>query len=218
MKINNLGSTGSIMNQFIAEIRDAEIQRDSLRFRRNLERMGQVFAYEISKTFDFATREVVTPLGTAEIPVLKNPPILATILRAGLPLHTGLLNYFDRAGSAFISVYRKVYKDGHFKIHIDYASCPGLDGEVLILSDALLATGYSMELCYRELLTYGQPAHTHIVTILSSTEGINHLKKNLATSEITLWTGAIDEEMTAQAYLVPGLGDAGDLAFGKKGD
>ncbi|HNS18414.1 MAG TPA: uracil phosphoribosyltransferase [Bacteroidales bacterium] len=218
MKINNLGSSGSIMNQFIAEIRDAEIQRDSLRFRRNLERMGQVFAYEISKTLDYATKEVETPLGTAEIPVLKNPPVLATILRAGLPLHGGLLNFFDMAGSAFISVYRKVYKDGHFKIHIDYTSSPNLDGEILILSDALLATGYSMELCYRELLTYGQPDHTHLVTVLSSTEGINHLKKNLATGQITLWTGAIDEEMTAQAYLVPGLGDAGDLAFGKKGD
>ncbi|MDD5507953.1 MAG: uracil phosphoribosyltransferase [Bacteroidales bacterium] len=218
MKINILGSAGSILNQFIAEIRDVQIQSDSPRFRQNLERMGQVFAYEISKTLEYSTREVVTPFGTAEIPVLKNPPVLATIMRAGLPIHSGLMNYFDCAGSAFISAYRKVYKDGHFKIHINYVSCPDLGGEVLILSDALLATGYSMELCYRELLTYGQPAHTHIVTVLSSAEGIDHLKKNLNTSQITFWTGAVDEEMTAQAYLVPGLGDAGDLAFGKKGD
>ena len=218
MKINILGSSGSILNQFAAEIRDIQFQSDSQRFRLNLERMGQIFAYEISKTLDYHAREVVTPFGMADIPVLKNPPVLATIMRAGLPIHKGLMNYYDRAGSAFISAYRKVYKDGHFKIHINYVSCPDINGEVLILSDAVLATGYSMELCYRELLTYGNPVHTHIVTALSSTEGIDHLRKNLDTRQLTFWTCAVDDEMTAQVFLVPGLGDAGDLAFGKKGN
>lgn len=218
MKINVLGSTNSLFNQFLAEVRDAKTQSDSLRFRRNLERIGQLFAYEISKFLDYTAREVTTPLGAIEMQVIKDNPVLATILRSGLPLHQGMLSYFDKAGSAFVSAYRKVYKDGHFKIHIDYSSFPDINGEVLVLSDALLATGVSMELCYKEMLTYGIPMHTHIVTVLASSEGIDHLRKNLSTSDITFWTGAIDEEMTAQAFLVPGLGDAGDLAFGKKGD
>lgn len=218
MKINVLGGTNSLFNQFLAELRDEKTQSDSLRFRRNLERIGQLFAYEISKSLDYTAREVTTPLGVIEMQVIREIPVLATILRSGLPLHQGILSYFDKAGSAFVSAYRKVYKDGHFKIHIDYSSCPDINGEVLILSDALLATGVSMELCYKEMLTYGIPMHTHLVTVLASSEGIDHLRKNLSTSDITFWTGAIDEEMTAQAFLVPGLGDAGDLAFGKKGD
>jgi uracil phosphoribosyltransferase len=218
MKVNILGHTDSLFNQFLAELRDVEIQKDSMRFRQNMERIGQLFAYEISKTLAYETREVTTQLGIVEVRMVIRQPILATILRAGLPVHQGMLSYFDKAGNAFVSAYRKVYKDGRSKIHIDYSSSPDLNGEILILSDALVATGGSMELSYKELLTYGSPLHTHLVTILASSEGIDRLRKNLPSSEVTLWAGAVDEEMTAQAFLVPGMGDAGDLAFGKKGD
>ncbi|MEI6577580.1 MAG: uracil phosphoribosyltransferase [Bacteroidota bacterium] len=211
-----LGIQPSILNQFIAEIRDVEIQKDSLRFRRNLERIGEYFAIRISETLKYEPKDVVTSLGIADVPVLASYPVLATILRAGLPIHQGLLNIFDRSENAFISAYRKYHKDGRTSIQLEYSSVPELEGKVLILTDAILATGASMVLAYRELVSKGRPLHTHIVTIVASAEGVEYLKRHLSNTEVTLWVGAIDDELTAQAYVVPGFGDAGDLAYGTK--
>lgn len=214
--VKNLGKQSSIINQFIAEIRDAEIQRDSMRFRRNLERIGEMFAYEISKHLEYEDREVITALGTAVVPMLKEQPVIASILRAGIPLHQGMLAIFDKAENAFISAYRKYQKDGGFTIQIEYLSSPSLQDKILILTDPMLATGASVVLTYKDLLSKGRPRHTHIVTVLASMEGVDHVKRHLPKGDVTLWVGAIDEELTAQAYIVPGLGDAGDLAFGSK--
>jgi uracil phosphoribosyltransferase len=212
----NLGKENSILNQFIAELRSAEIQSDALRFRRNLERIGEIFAYEISKKLSYETREVVTPLGSADVSVLKDYPVLAAIIRAGLPFHQGLLNFFDRSENAFISSYRKHYKDGTFDVDIQYVSKPALEDKDLILIDPMLATGMSMALTYRALIDDEKPRHTHLIAIIASLEGVNYIKRKFSSSEVTLWVGAIDDELTAQAYIVPGLGDAGDLAFGSK--
>jgi uracil phosphoribosyltransferase len=214
--VKDLSAGNSILNQFIAELRDSEIQKDSLRFRKNLERIGAIFAYEISKTLSYENREVVTTLGIANVPVLSEYPVLATILRAGLPFHHGLLGFFDKSDNAFISAFRKHHKDGSFSINIEYASVTDVDNKVVILTDTMLATGSSMVLAHRELLAHGKPKHTHIATILASVEGIDYLKKNFSQEDTTIWVGAIDDEMTAQSYIVPGLGDAGDLAYGKK--
>jgi uracil phosphoribosyltransferase len=214
--IINLGSQLSVLNQFIAELRNAEVQKDGMRFRRNLERCGEIFAYEISRKLAYEEQEVVTTLGTATIPLLTQYPVLGTILRAGLPLHQGLLNVFDKSENAFVSAYRKHRKDGEFTIKIEYISAPDLTDRVLILSDPMLATGLSVSLAYKELLARGKPLHTHIVSILASAEGVEYMKKHFSSADITLWVGAIDDELTAQAYIVPGLGDAGDLAYGKK--
>ncbi len=214
--VQNLGAQNSIFNQYIAEIRDSVIQQDSLRFRYNMERMGAIFAYEISRQLEYEAREVVTSLGTAEVPVLKQYPVLATILRAGLPLHRGMLNVFDRSDNAFVSAYRKHSKDGRFEIQVEYVSGPDLTDKVLIVSDPMLATGASLVLSYKELLAKGKPSHTHIVTLIASTQGIDYIKRYLPAQDVTLWVGAVDDELTAQAYIVPGLGDAGDLAFGSK--
>ncbi len=214
--LHQLGNQNSILNQYIAEVRDVEIQKDSLRFRKNMERLGEIFAYEISKHLEWEDKEVITPLGEANCKVLKSQPVVATILRAGLPMHNGILNIFDRAENAFISAYRKHHKNGSFTIQVEYASCPSLDDKVLILSDPMLATGGSMVLTYKELLSKGKPKHTHIVSILGSVEGVEYVKKHLPTSNFTLWLGAIDDELTAKGYIVPGLGDAGDLAYGDK--
>jgi uracil phosphoribosyltransferase len=214
--IHILGNQNSLLNQYIAEIRDVEIQKDSLRFRKNMERLGEIFAYEISKHLAWQDKQVITPLGEAQCKVLKQQPVIGTILRAGLPMHNGILNFFDQAENAFISAYRKPHKNGSFTIQVEYASCPSLDDKTLILSDPMLATGGSMVLTYKELMSKGKPAHTHIVSILSSSEGVEYVKKNLPTSNYTLWLGAIDDELTAKAYIVPGLGDAGDLAYGNK--
>ncbi len=214
--VNVLGSQDSILNQFIYELRDAGIQRDSMRFRKNLERAAMVFGVEISKLLHYEMREAITSLGTASVPVLADRLVLASILRAGLPMHYGMLSLFDHAENAFISAYRKYSREGDFRIEVEYSSTPDLDSKVLILCDPMLATGASMVLCYRELLANGNPRHTHIVTLLSTLEGIEFLKKNIPPEDYTLWTGAIDDELTAQAYIVPGLGDAGDLAFGNK--
>ncbi len=216
MIINTLGFRNTIIDQFISEMRDVNVQHDSMRFRRNLERFGELVAYEISKELSYENKDVVTPLGTATVPVLKEYPVLATILRAGLPLHEGMLDVFDKSSNAFVSAYRRHAKDGSFEVMVDYISCPDIEGKVLILSDPMLATGLSIYLCLRELMTYGKPSHIHIVTVLASVEGIDYLKRNLSSDNITLWIGAIDDELTAQAYIVPGLGDAGDLAFGVK--
>lgn len=216
--IINLGEKNSIFNNFIAEIRDQEVQKDRMRFRRNMERMGEIFAYEISKTMDYQENEIISPLGISKIHVMKNPPVLATILRAGLPLHNGFLNYFDKADNAFVSAYRKHTKDGNFEIQLEYVSCPDLTGKTLIIVDPMLATGSSLVLAYKALLAFGKPKETHFVASIACTDGVNNVKRNLSRKKFTLWVGAIDDELTAQSYIVPGLGDAGDLAFGTKMD
>lgn len=214
--VHILGNQNSLLSQYIAEARDIEIQKDSLRFRKNMERLGEIFAYEISKHLPWESKEVITSLGETHCSVLKEQPVIATILRAGLPMHNGMLNFFDRAENSFISAYRKHHKNGSFTIQIEYASCPPLDNKILILSDPMLATGGSMVLTYKELLSKGKPSHTHIVSILASAQGVEHVKKHMPTGSYTLWLGAVDDELTAKGYIVPGLGDAGDLAFGNK--
>lgn len=214
--VNVLSKSDSILNQFMEEIRDVEIQKDSLRFRRNMERMGELFAYEISKTLQYKMKEVTTAFGIANVPVLLQVPVLATIFRAGLPFHQGFLNIFDQAANAFISIYRKTHKDRTFSMSIAYSSIPDIEARVLILCDTLVATGSSMLMAYKELISKGKPAHTHIVSILASVEGLDNLKKHLPQDDVTIWLGGVDDELTAQAYIVPGLGDAGDLAYGKK--
>ena len=214
--IRNIGSKTSIFNQYLSEIRDAQIQTDSLRFRTNMERLAAIMGYEISREMEYSTREVTTPLGLAEVPVLKQFPVLATILRAGLPMHKGLLAVFDQSENAFVSAYRRHKKDGSFDVQVEYVSSPNISNRVVILSDPMLATGSSLVLSYKALLTKGRPKHTHIVTLIASMEGVEYIRKNLPPDEVTLWVGAIDDELTAQSYIVPGLGDAGDLAFGSK--
>jgi uracil phosphoribosyltransferase len=211
-----LGNSNSLFNEFIAEVRSAEVQTDSMRFRRNLERIGEIFAYEISKRMTYEDQEVTTPLGITNIPRLKEKPVLATILRAGLPLHQGMLNYFDRADNAFISAFRKYYRDGTFEIQVDYLSAPDLDEKTLILCDSMLATGQSLVLAYEELMSKGDPIHTHIVTAIASRQGLDYVMSKLPFDNCTFWIGAVDEELTAQSFIVPGLGDAGDLAYGIK--
>jgi uracil phosphoribosyltransferase len=214
--IKNLGLNNSIINQYIAEIRDNVIQSDSMRFRNNLERISEIFAYEISKTLEYEKTEVVTPLGSAEVPLLKTYPVIIPVLRAGLPMHRGLQNIFDKSDSAFISAYRKVEKNEKFIIKVEYVAASDLTGRTVILADPMMATGASIVAVYRELMTFGKPGHIHIVIIIASAEGVEYVKKNLPDKDITLWLGAVDDELTAKAYIVPGLGDAGDLAFGKK--
>ncbi len=212
----NLGEKNSIFNKFLSEIRGQEIQKDSMRFRRNMERLGEIFAYEISKKLEYEEKEITSPLGISHMQLPKHNPVLATILRAGLPLHQGLFNYFDSAECSFISAYRRHHKNGKFDIQLEYVSSPMLDDKILIIADPMLATGASMAITYKELLQFGKPKHTHIVVAIASIEGITHIERNLGTKDVTIWTGAIDDEMTAQSYIVPGLGDAGDLAFGSK--
>jgi len=206
----------SIFNKFIAEIRDTSIQTDPLRFRRNLERMGEIFAYEISKTLPYSKVDVKTPLGIAQEELPKVNIVVASILRAGLPLHQGILNYFDRADNAFVSAYRKYTEDGDFDIHIEYISAPSLDDRIVILSDPMLASGNSMELAYKALLHKGKPSHVHIVALIASKVGLEFVQEALKDEPVTLWIGAVDDELNAKSYIVPGLGDAGDLAFGTK--
>lgn len=214
--IQNLSLHHSIFNQFVAEIRDTAIQKDSMRFRRNLERMGEIMSYEISKQLSYETRQTQTPLGIAQTSHLVSQPVIATILRAGLPMHIGVLNYFDQAENAFISAYRKHHKDNSFDIHVEYVSSPNLDGKTLILCDPMIATGSSIVLAYKAILEKGTPKHTHIISAISSQQGVDFVKQNLPTKDFTIWCGAIDEELTSHSYIVPGLGDAGDLAYGVK--
>lgn len=216
MKCNNLGKNNSIFNHFIREIRDVKIQNDPLRFRRNIERIGEIFAYEISKKMDYEKKDITTPLAISSESLMTELPVIATILRAGLPLHQGLLNYFDRSDNTFISAYRKHKKGSNFVIKIEYISSPSLQDKTVILCDPMLASGTSMVLAMEALLSKGDPKHIHVVAIIASSEGIQYLKENTPVKNCTLWVGAEDEEMTAQSYIVPGLGDAGDLAFGKK--
>lgn len=211
-----LSQQHSIFNQFIAELRDISIQNDSMRFRKNLERIGEIISYEISKTMEYETRETTTPLGIAQTSHLKAQPVIATILRAGLPMHLGVLNYFDRADNAFISAYRRHHKDNTFDIHVEYVSSPSIDDKVLIMCDPMIATGSSIVLAYKAILAKGMPKHVHIVSAISSKQGVEYVMANMPTQNFTIWCGAVDEELTAHSYIVPGLGDAGDLAFGEK--
>jgi uracil phosphoribosyltransferase len=214
--VRNLGEKNSVLNMYISELRDVNIQNDKFRFRKNLERIGEIFAYEISKELEYSPEEITTPLGTIEINVLKDNIVLATVLRAGLPLHQGLLNFFDRAQNAFIGSYRKYHKDNTFEIKSEYISSPSVEDKFLLLSDPMLASGSSMLLAYKDLTRESDPKHLHLITVIAAKEGIEYLQDNLHDGKYTIWTGAIDQELTAKSYIVPGLGDAGDLAYGKK--
>ena len=212
--IFDLSKKNSIARTFIAELRDENIQKDSMRFRKNLERLGAFFAYEISKTLTYQEVETQTQLGIATSSVLANQPVIATILRAGLPMHQGMLSVFDRAESAFITAYRESKKSGGFDIRMEHISAPDLTGKTVILVDTMLATGLSIVLCAKELINTYKIDHLHIVSAIASVEGIAHVRANLP--KASLWLGAIDSEMTSKSYIVPGLGDAGDLAYGNK--
>ncbi len=212
--VHNLSEQNTIANQFIAEMRDVRIQKDKLRFRRNMERLGEIMAYEISKTIDYDVVEVETPLGVSKINLPNQRIVLTTILRAGIPFHQGFLNYFDNAENAFVSAYRKHHKDGTFEISLEYVSCPNLDNSTLIIADPMLASGSSMNIAIRELRTFGKPQHIHIATAIASRQGLNYIKRYHPKADI--WLGALDEELTAKSYIVPGLGDAGDLCYGAK--
>jgi len=210
----NLSQQYSLLSNWVSEIRDEEVQKDRMRFRRNLERIGEVAAYEISKTLPFVEKEVQTPLGIAVSKVLKEQPVVATILRAGLAMHTGLLNYFDKADNGFISAYRKHNRDGSFEISLEYVSCPELENRVVIISDPMLATGSSLVKTIQYLREEGHPSQIHVVVAIACTVGIEFVLRSEPNCKI--WCGAIDDELTAKGYIVPGLGDAGDLAFGTK--
>ena len=212
--IVNLSQQHSLISNWVSELRDVNVQTDRMRFRRNLERIGEVAAYEISRVLAFEEKEVQTPLGFATHKLLREQPVLATILRAGLPLHQGLLNYFDRADNAFISAYRKHNKDGSFEISLDYVSCPELENRVVIISDPMLATGSSLVKTIHYLKAEGKPREIHIVVAIACTVGIEYVKRE--EPSVTIWCGDIDDELTAKGYIVPGLGDAGDLAYGAK--
>lgn len=217
VKVIELGAYNSIINNYIAELRNVDIQTDRMRFRKNLERIGELTAYEISKTLDYEKVVITTPLGEKESNILVDQPVLATILRAGLPLHQGFLNVFDKADNAFIAAYRKYDKNEDFEIRIEYYSAANIDGRVLMLVDPMLATGSSLVQCLDGLLhDEMKPKKLHLVAVIASTEGVEYVKKKLSKYNATLWVGDIDDELTAKAYIVPGLGDAGDLAYGEK--
>lgn len=218
MKVIDFSKTNSLLNSFVREIRDITIQNDRLRFRRNLERVGEIMAYEISKDLSYKTISVTTPLDVAEVSVPDDQIVIGTILRAGLPYHHGVLNYFDGAGNAFVSAYRKYKETGHqsFDIHIEYIASPDVDGKTLILTDPMLATGSSMELTYRALLTKGTPKHIHIASIIASRQAVDYCMKHFPADRTTIWVAAIDPELNESSYIVPGIGDAGDLAYGEK--
>ncbi|MFY7979633.1 MAG: uracil phosphoribosyltransferase [Sediminibacterium sp.] len=211
----DLSKNNSLLNHWVAELRDVDVQNDRMRFRRNLERIGEVAAYELSKSLVYKTVDVTTPLGTASTPLLEKQPVLATILRAGLPLHQGMLNYFDKADNAFISAYRKHHPDGSFEISLEYLSCPDLNGRVLILCDPMLATGASLVETIQAIQKTYTPSQIHIVVTIASQKGIEHVEKELGAA-IPIWCAAIDPTLNDKSYIVPGLGDAGDLAFGTK--
>ncbi|MFT3992799.1 MAG: uracil phosphoribosyltransferase [Dysgonomonas sp.] len=217
MEIKNLSEQNSLLNRFVSELRDVNIQGDSLRFRRNVERIGEIMAYEISKTLNYAPLETQTPLGISTTNVPTDKIVIGTILRAGLIFHHGFLSYFDKAENAFISAYRK-YRENHesFHVHIEYIASPRIEGKILILTDPMLATGGSMDLSYQAILTKGQPKHVHVATIIASQQAIDYCQQVFPNSKTTIWAAAIDPELNESAYIVPGLGDAGDLAYGEK--
>ena len=217
MKVYNFSDYSSVYNKFLSELRDVNIQKDSMRFRKNLERIGEISAYEISKKLDKKNQITTTPLGISNTYVPINNLVLATILRAGLPLHNGLLKYFDSAENCFISAYRKHTSKDDFEVEIQYMASPNLNDKVVLLSDPMLASGKSMVLAYKALLENGTPKKIHVVSVIGSQQGVDFISKNMP-DNTTLWIGAIDTKMTSQSYIVPGLGDAGDLAFGVKQD
>lgn len=210
----NLCEHHSLVSNWISELRDTSVQADRMRFRRNIERIGETIAYEISKTLPWEESDITTPLGISKAKLLKTQPVLATILRAGLPLHQGMLNYFDKADNAFIAAYRKHHPDGSFEISLEYLACPVIDKRVLILCDPMLATGASLVKTINLLKQEGKPTEIHVAAVIACTEGIEFLKRH--EPDVKIWCGSIDEELTAKGYIVPGLGDAGDLAFGEK--
>ncbi len=216
MNIINFADTPSLVSQYMAELRDVNIQKDMLRFRRNLERIGEVLAYEISKTMTYRKQNVETPLDTAQCDMLDENVVLATIFRAGIPFHKGFLDYFDKAQNAFVSAYRKYKEKENFDVFIEYIASPNLDGKTVIIADPMLATGASMELSYRALLTKGTPAKIHVASVISSQKAIDYVKETFPDDKTTIWVGAIDEKINSHSYIVPGLGDAGDLAYGVK--
>ena len=216
MKIINFNESNSVLNQYVAEIRNVEVQNDRLRFRRNIQRIGEIMAYEISKTFSYSVKDIKTPLGIAPVSTPDNQLVISTILRAGLPFHQGFLSYFDDAENAFVSAYRK-YKDTlKFDIHIEYIASPRIDGKTLIITDPMLATGGSMELSYQAMLTKVHPAEIHVVSVIASQKAVEYIASVFPEDKTTIWCAAIDPELNDHSYIVPGLGDAGDLAYGEK--
>ena len=216
MKIINFNESNSILNQYVAEIRNVEVQNDRLRFRRNIQRIGEIMAYEISKTFSYSVKDIKTPLGIAPVSTPDNQLVISTILRAGLPFHQGFLSYLDDAENAFVSAKRK-YKDTlKFDIHIEYIASPRIDGKTLIITDPMLATGGSMELSYQAMLTKGHPAEIHVVSVIASQKAVEYIASVFPEDKTTIWCAAIDPELNDHSYIVPGLGDAGDLAYGEK--
>jgi len=215
MFLHEFQKESSIFSQYLAEIRDVQTQKDPLRFRENVRRMSTIMAYEVSKHLSYEDKSVETPLGESPSKVLAKQPVIASILRAGIPMHLGFLEMFDHAQNAFISAYRKTHKDHSFDIMVEYLASPKLDGADLIICDPMLATGRSMALCYEALMKKGTPRKVHLVALIASEEGVDYIKQQFGQG-VRLWVGAIDEELNAKAYIVPGLGDAGDLAFGVK--
>ena len=217
IKIHNLERTDSVFNQYMAELRDAVIQQDRMRFRRNLERIGEVMAYEISKAFEYDDEEVTTPLGIKQIRTMHEQPVIATILRAGLPFHNGMLSMFDQADSAFIAAYRKYDKNEEdSEIRVEYFSSPDIEDRILILCDPLLATGESIVKTLNGLMEDMMPKEVHIAVAVASQDGLDYVERTMSRLPVTIWVGSIDEELTARAYVVPGIGDVGDLAYGEK--
>ena len=216
MKIVNFQNYDSLVSQYMAELRDVTVQKDPMRFRRNLERIGEIMAFEISRTLRYRDETVATPLADAQCRVIDQTVVLATIFRAGLPFHQGFLNCFDHAENAFISAYRKYKEKGDFEVCTEYLAAPDINGKVVILSDPMLATGVSMEMCWRALLSHGTPSHVHVASVVASQQAVDYVKKVFPKDTTTLWVGAIDPALNDHSYIVPGLGDAGDLAFGEK--
>lgn len=216
MKIYNFDEQPSLVSQYMAELRDVTVQKDMLRFRRNLERIGEIMAYEISKTIQYKKTEIPTPLAPANCHIIDEKLVLATIFRAGIPFHKGFLDYFDHAQNAFVSAYRKYKEKENFDVFIEYIASPSIEGKTLIIADPMLATGASMELSYRALLTKGTPANIHVASVIASKVAIEYIEKTFPADKTTIWVGAIDEQINSHSYIVPGLGDAGDLAYGIK--
>ena len=215
MKVVNLSEKNSLLNQYLKEIRSVAIQGDSMRFRRNIERIGEVMALEVSKALDYASEDVQTPLGVAQVPVIQDQIVLATVMRAGLPLHQGFLSMFDHAENAFLSAYRRVNEKGELEIVSEYLAAPKLDGKTLLLVDPMLATGMSIDAAYQALLTHGKPKQVHLCCTIGTVQAVEMLQ-GIMPDNVTLWCAAIDPMLNERKYIVPGLGDAGDLCFGEK--
>lgn len=216
MEIIEIQKKASVINSYLAEIRDVNTQKDPLRFRTNIERLGMLMAYEVSKSLDYEVRDVVTPLGISNVNLPIDKIVVGTVLRAGLPMHSGVLNVFDRAENCFVSAYRRYTSEDRFEIELEYVATPSLDGKVLLMVDPMLATGMSLAKTILALRKYGKPKHVHVMSIIGSPEGIENLKQTIQDIDVTLWIGAIDTHLNEHKYIVPGLGDAGDLAFGCK--